>query len=191
MKVIDFINDITEKKVQDTTLKPNAVSEYLRETLEIKTYIPFRTKRIIVEEIVANNMEWVDGIKKYDNIDSYMSFVVAMLTMHTNLDFSSDPVADYDLLSESGLLPLIIEEFRTSYDECDSLFKMVLTSELEDNQVNAIFGRFLNNISQKIDGISEVLKGKLEDLDIEKVLGGTFNEEDLTTLKGFLDIYNK
>lgn len=187
MKVVDFLKSFMESKVQNTQLRPNAVSEYIEEKLEIKTYIPFREKRAIVEKIVANNIEWVDGIKKYDNINSYMSFVVAMLSAHTNIEFSEDPVADYDLLSEYGLLPIIIEEFRTSYDECDSLFKMVLTSELEDNNINAIVGRFLNNILNKLDSVGEIFKGQLDNFDINSIFGESFKQEDLARLSSFLD----
>lgn len=187
MKVIDFLNSFIENKVQNTQLRPNAISEYLQKELEIKTYIPFRDKRAIVEEIVANNIEWVDGIKKYDNINSYMSFVIAMLSMHTNLEFSEDPVEDYDILSEIGLLPLIIDEFRTSYDECDSLFKMVLTSELEDNNVNAIFGRFLNSILDRLDSVGEVIKGQIDNFDMNSILGDNFKQEDLARLSSFLN----
>lgn len=189
--VKDFIEKFKNSKVANSKIAPNAISDYLYRELEIKTYIPFRKKRAIVEKIVDNNLEWVDGIKKYDNINSYMSFVVAMLSAHTNLVFSSDPVADYDLLSESGLLPLIIEEFRGSYDECDSLFKMVLTSELEDNNINAVVGRFLNGILNRLDSVGEVMKSQLGSIDIQDILGDSFKQEDLTKLKGFLDKINQ
>lgn len=191
MQVIDFIKDYKEKKVTNTKLQPNAVSDYLRESLEIKTYLPFREKREIAEVVVKQNTTEVDGVKKNDAINQYISFIVAMLTAHTSLQFSNDPVADYDLLAESGLLPQIIAEFQESYNENDILLKMALAMELEDNNVNVLVGKFLNGILQRLDSVGEVLKDKLDGFDIKDILGADFKQEDLAKLSGFLNTYNK
>lgn len=190
MKIVEFIEGFKNAKVQNTKVSPNAVSEYLRKNLEIKTYIPFRTKRQVAETVVAQNTEWVDGMKRNDAINQYLGFVVAMIGLHTNLEFSEDPVEDYDLLAESGLLPQIIAEFQESYNECDIILKLALAMELEDNNLEAVVNRFLNEILQKLDGAGEMLKGSLGNLNIKDVLGNIFKQEDLTKLKGFLDKYN-
>ena len=191
MKVQNFIDNFKEKKIMNTKIAPDAVSEYLKKELEIKTYIPFRTKRQIVEMVVSQNTDWVDGIKKHDSINAYIGFVVAMISAHTSLQFSDDPVVDYDLLAENGLLPQIIAEFKESYDECDILLKMALAMELEDNNINVLFGKFLNSILQRVDSIVELAKNTFGNIDIKDVLGKVFKEEDLAELKGFLDKYNK
>lgn len=187
MTIQNFIENYGNAKVLNTKINPNAVSEYLRKELEIKTYIPFREKRKIAEMIVAQNIKEVDGIKKYDDIDGYVSFIVASLKIHTNLEFSSDPIADYDTLAENGLLPQIIAEFQGSHDEIDLLRKMALEMELEDNNVNALVGRFLNKISGLLDGVLDTFKDKFEDFDLKDVLGGDFKQEDIAQLMGFLD----
>ena len=140
--------------------------------------------------LVMKNIDVVDGVKKHDSISGYISFVAAMLTAHTNLELS-DPIADYDVLSENKLLAPIIETFRTSYDECDVLLKMALAQELEDNNINMLFGRFLNNISEKVDELSEVLKSTMSNENLSALLGAKFNQEDLAKLSSFLDKYNK
>lgn len=186
MKITEFIENYHNAKVQNSKVNPNAVGEYLKRELEIKTYIPFREKRRVAEMIVAQNIKKIDGIKKYDDISSYVSLVVASIAVHTNLEFGNNIIADYDLLAESGLLPQIIAEFQGSHEEIGILLKMAITSELEDNNVNVLVGHFLNSILEKLDGFSEVLKGKLENLDLKDVLGD-FKQEDLAQLKGFLD----
>ena len=191
MTIKEFIDNFKEKKIMNTKIAPDAVSEYLKKELEIKTYIPFRTKRQIVEIVVSQNTDWVDGIKKHDSINAYIGFVVAMISAHTSLQFSDDPVVDYDLLAENGLLPQIIAEFKESYDECDILLKMALAMELEDNNINVLFGKFLNSILQRVDSIVELAKNTFGNIDIKDVLGKVFKEEDLAELKGFLDKYNK
>lgn len=191
MLVKDLVSDFQEKKIIDTKITPNAVSDYLKKTLEIKTYLPFRTKRVIVETVVSQNIEWVDGIKKIDSINEYVGFIVSVLSSHTNLEWSDDPVADYDLLAESGLLTKIIAEFQESYNECEVLIKMARTSELADNSLESVVNRFLDSILERLDGFGELLQGMLGDLNIQDILGGFFKEEDLTKLKGFLDKYNE
>lgn len=191
MTVQEFVKVFTEKKIMNTRINENAVSEYLCKELEIKSYIPFREKREIAEMIVAQNIKVVDGIKKYDDIDSYVSLVVASIAAHTNLEFGADPVADYDLLAETGLLAQIISEFQSSHEEIGILLKMAIASELEDNNINVFVGKFLNGILQRIDTVGGVLKDKLGDLNLKDILGSDIKQEDLAKLKGFLDRYNK
>ena len=186
MKIREFCDAYKAKRFMNTKQGVDERVEWIRNELEVKTYIPFREKRKIAEMIVAQNIKEVDGIKKYDSIDGYVALIVASIMAHTSLQFSADPVADYDLLAESGLLPQIIAEFQGSHDEIDIILKMALAMELEDNNVNVLVGRFLNGILEKLDGFSEALKGKFENFDLKDVLGD-FKEEDLAQLKGFLD----
>jgi hypothetical protein len=176
MKIAEFIENFKTARIQNSKVNPNAVSEYITKELEIKTYIPFREKRKIAEMIVEQNISVVDGIKKYDDISSYVSLVVASIAAHTNLQFGEDPVADYDLLAESGLLPQIIAEFQDSHEEIGILLKMAIASELEGNNVNVLIGHFLDNILQK-----------LRELDFSKIFGGEIKEEDVAKLNGLFD----
>ena len=191
MKIIDFVQGFKDKKIMNTKVDTDAVGKYIKETLEVREYVPFKEKRAIVELIVLNNIKVVDGVKKNDSISQYISFITAMLTAHTNLEFSEDPVADYDILSESGLLTTIIDTFKTDYSECDVLLKMAIANELEDNNVNIVFGKFLNSILYRLDVIGEYIKSSVDGVDINSILGESFNQEDLAKLSSFLDKYNK
>ena len=187
--VKSFIEKFQNDKVVNTKIAPDVVSNYLKKELDIKTYIPFRVKREIAEIVVAQNTDWVDGIKKHDSVSAYISFIIASLTAHTNLEFSDDPIEDYDLLAESGLLSQIVAEFEASHSECDIILKMVLAMELEDNNVNALVGKFLNEILQKLDGVGSVFKDMIGDFDLKDILGN-FKQEDLAKLSGFLNKLN-
>lgn len=187
MKVIDFVQSVKDKKVMNTKFEPDAVEKYIRENLEIREYIPFNEKRMIAEMVVASNTDMVDGVKKYDSISAYIGFVVSMLTAHTNLEFSTNPVADYDLLAESGMLMQIIETFRADYTECDVVLKMALAQEMEANNVNVLVGKFLNGISNKLDGIGDAIKNSIEQIDLKEFFGD-IKPEDLAKLNG---LFNK
>ena len=186
MKIAEFIEKFKNDKVMNTKINEHAISDYLKKELEIKTYIPFRVKREIAEIVVAQNTDWVDGIKKHDSVNAYISFIVASLAAHTNLQFGYDPIEDYDMLAESGLLPQIISEFETSHSETDIILKMVLAMELEDNNINALVGKFLNDILQRLDSVGNVLKDKFGNVDLKDILGD-FKQEDLAKLGGLLN----
>ncbi len=189
MKVVvkDFVNEFVEKKIMNNKINDHAVEDFIRSKLEIKKYLPFKDKRNLAEIVVGQNIQLIDGVKKYDNINSYIGLVVSALIAHTNLEFSADPIADYDLLAESGLLPLIIAEFKQSYDDCDVLLKMAIAYELEDNNLNVIVGKFLNGILGKLYGVGDMLKGFAENFDLSKLLGTNINEEEKAKFIGLID----
>ena len=187
MKIKEFCDAYKAKNFMNTKQGVEERIEWIKKELEIKPYIPFRDKRKIAEIIVAQNIKEVDGIKKYDSIDGYVALIVASIVAHTNLEFGQDPVADYDILAESGLLPQIIAQFQGSHDEIDIVLKMALAMELEDNNVSALIGRFLNKISGVIDGVVEAVKDKIGDFDFEDILGGDLKKEDITRLMGIID----
>lgn len=183
-----FVEEFKTKKIKNSTAMPNAVGDYVNKTLEIKTYLPFLTKRSIVNSLVSGNIEEVDGVKKVDSISQYISFVVAAITAHTNLEFdTTDIYGDYDLLAESGLLPYVIAEFKTSYDELDILLKMAIADEMATNNLNAIIGKFLNGVLDKLDGVVDAAKVFAEKANLSKILGEDFKKEDITKLIGFVD----
>ena len=157
--------------------------EWIKKELGVKEYVPFMEKKKIAEIVVAQNIKIVDGIKKYDSIGAYIGLVVSSIMAHTDLEFSSNPIDDYDMLSECGLLPQIVAMFQESHNEIDILHKMALAMELEDNQPGALIGRFLDRVLKKLDDASGVLSGFIGNLDLEKIL----TEENAAKIVGLLN----
>lgn len=189
--VIDFINSFKNKGVINTKIAPDAIQQYIKKELEIKDYIPFSTKKQIAEMVVKQNMTEENGVKKIDSVGQFIGFIMAMLVAHTNLDINTeDPVADYDALSEAGLLEPIIAQFHKSYSECEAILKLTAADALADNNLNAVVARFLDGILDKLDGVGDGLKNMIEGIDLNSILGKDFTEENLSQLKGFLDRYN-
>lgn len=166
MLVQNFVEEFKNKKVQNTKTNDHAVADYIKQKLEIKTYLPFAYRKVLVQTIVDSHIEVVDGIKKYDNVNSYIGFIIAMIKAHTNLEFSQKSIDDYDLLAETGLLAAIVEEFRTSYEECEVLRKMMVAAEMQDNEASVIIGKFLNNIIMQL----AKWETKLQDVDVQTLL---------------------
>lgn len=191
MLVQDLVNEFKAKNIKNTQGNPDAVKNFILEKLEVKTYLPFNTKRKMVEIVVKNNIQEEDGIKKIDSINQYVGFVCAALAAYTNLEISDNPVNDYDELSKSGLLEYIVSIFAKDYSECDALLKMAVASELEDNNLNVVVNRFLNGILNKLDGVGDTIKNFTEGLDLSKLLGVNINDEEKTKILGIIDKLNK
>lgn len=183
MKIVEFVENYKNQKFISTRQGVDARTEWIKNQLKIKTYIPFMEKREIAETVVEQNIDVIDGIKKYNNIDAYIGFIMSSIVAHTNLECGENPIADYDLLAESGLLPQIVAEFQESHNEIDILMKMIVASELEDNQPGVIIGRFLDSILQKLDGAAGTLRGMIGNLKLEDIL----SEKNVAKIIGFLN----
>jgi hypothetical protein len=179
----EFCEAYKAKKFMNTAQGVQERIEWIKKELNVKEYLPFTTKREIAEMVVEQNIEAVDGIKKYKSIDAYIGFIMASIVAHTDLECGSDPIADYDLLAESGLLPQIVTMFQASHNEIDILLKMALASELEDNNTNVLIGHFLDAILNKVEGLSGMINGVVGGLDVKEM----FNDENLAKIIGFLN----
>lgn len=184
MTIQEFTQNYKNKNFMNTPHGFSEKVEWLRHELVIKNYLPFMEKRKIAEMIVEQNIQVVDGIKKYNNIDAYIGCIIASIVAHTNLECSNNPIADYDLLAENGLLSHIIAEFQESHNEIDILLKMAVAYELEDNQPGALIGRFLDSVLQRVDGVADVLNSVIGNLDLDEIL----SNENVTKLVG---LFNK
>ena len=117
------------------------------------------------------------------SIGAYIGLVVASITAHTTLRFSESPIADYDLLAESGLLSTIVAMFQESHNEIDILRKMALAAELEDNNTNVLIGHFLDAILKKVEVLSGSLNGVIDNFDLKEM----FNEENVAKIVSLLN----
>ena len=187
MKIKEFIELYKNTKVQNTKMVPDAVEQFLRKTLEVKEYVPFKKKEEIVKTVITYNLEENNGIKHIDSISQYLSFICAMLVSHTNLEISEVPADDYDLLAEYGLIEQIIALFEKDYKECDILLKMAIADELADNDLSAVAGKFLNGVLDKVDDVIALVANVAEGFDASKLLGEEINKENLGKLFSRLD----
>lgn len=187
MNVQDFIHEFVDEKISNTKIQPNAVEEFIKNKLAIRTFIPFSEKRQIVELVVSANTTEEHNIKKIDSVGQFVGFVTSMLITHTDLEIDrANPIKSYDALSEAGLLEPIIACFQKDYSECEALLKMIVADTLADNELNVVVAKFLDGILKRLDGVGEVLQGKLDDFDVKNLLGD-IKQEDLAKLSGLLN----
>ena len=80
MKVQKFVNDFIEKKIMNTKVAPDAVSEYIKKELEVKDYVPFIEKRELCERVLnACNVKDENGLVKVDSVKRYIIFTISII----------------------------------------------------------------------------------------------------------------
>ena len=85
MKISEFIDNFKEKKIMNTKVAPDAVSEYIKKELEVKNYVPFIEKRELCERVLnACNVKDENGLIKVDSVSRYIIFTLSVISKYTN-----------------------------------------------------------------------------------------------------------
>ena len=193
MKITEFIENFKSKKVMNTQIVPNAVSEYIKKELEVKDYIPFAEKRELCERVLnACNTRGDGGLVKVDSVSRYIIFTLSIISKYTNIEFSSgedaefDSLDEYDMLCENRLLNPILEVIGEEYAACNNMLNMMMADiEANNNTVEAVLGHTLGKITDSIDNFIDVLAEKVEEIDLD------LNQIDIDKYKGLLDLLPK
>lgn len=168
MKVQEFVEFM--KKNTDKYMKEDQIASLVKKTLDVKSYLGIKAKKQLVEKIIEETILYDNGIFKFDNIQKYICFTMFVFEAYTNLELSDDIEYDFDMLSESKLLPIIVCIIQQEYDDVNLLLEMQCDYILVDNTIEAQFGKLLNGVLEKIDGVEKFLKKYLSSEDIKNLL---------------------
>lgn len=192
INVAEFCKEFKEKKIKNDRATPNGIGDFIDNKLEIIPYIPFKNKRKIAETVINTNMINEYDIIKIDSANEFVSFIVAMLVAHTNLQFdTNNTIGDYDALSECGVLEHIIATFKKDFDECNVVLQMVRNDVLADNNLSVVVAKFLDGILDKLDDFGDTIKGMVNKIDLDKFTGLGLNENEMAKVKTLLNKYVK
>lgn len=183
MTVQELIKLMSESK--NKQLRNEQAKELIKKKLEVKEYISIKAKKDLIDSIVNECIIYDEGVFKFDDIEKYVCFTMKTIEAYTNLELSDDLEADYDLLCESKLLNQVIDTFNGEYENVKILLEMKCDYILSSNSVEVQVGRFLDNMLEKVDGITNVLSSKLDDFNFDKLPISRDNLEKL------LDFVNK
>ena len=158
----------------------------LERGLQVKKYLPMETKKTIAQGIIYECTTGEDGFIKVDSVQQYMSYVKYMITMHTNLEYTSE---NYDQLcstqyGETNLLNAIIDCFSLDAKECDRIVNMTVSDYIQYNSVEAQIGK----ISKGLNDVLESLKTKINEFDTKSIIPEGL---DVDRLNHFLTKYVK
>lgn len=180
----EFVNAYKAKKFMNTKQGMDERTEWIKKELEIREYISFDEKQAIVQTVLENCSHIRDGVVTIDSIQKYLLFTMAVISRYTNLDTDDDmsiPEA-YDMLcstkvDDGTLLDAIIKTFEIEYSRCNDILNMMTVDLLAENNIEKQVGKFLTNMSDKINNLADGIVNKIGDfgmdlsqLDIDKLM---------------------
>lgn len=187
MKIMEFIEVMNQSK--NKALKAEQRQELAKKILETKEYLSIKDKKQLVQDIVDECILYSDGVFKFDNIEKYICFTMRTIAAYTNLELSDDIEDDYDMLCKYGLLATVVSTFSEEYDSVNLLLQMKCDYILSGNTMEALFGRFLEGVSDKLDVLTNVLSHKIAETDISNLMGD-IDPEDVSKLLSFVKTIN-
>lgn len=188
--VKNFIETFQKKGIRNTPTVTDIVSNYIKETLEVKTYLPFAEKRELCAKVLntCNTIDRNSGLVKVDSVSRYIVFTIAVISAYTNLEFSSgedaefDSLDEYDMLCQSGLLNPILEVIGAEYVACNDILNMMMSDVVANNNtIENVLGTASKKLLGMVDELVEVLREKMEDMELD------FDQIDIEKYAGLME----
>lgn len=179
MKINELIEMMNQSKIK--ALKEEQTQVLLKKTLNVKEYLSIKEKKQLVENIVDECILYDDGVFKFDEIEKYVCFTMRIIETYTDLELSEDMEEDYDALCKAGILNSVVNTFKEEYDSVNILLQMRCDYILSSNAIEAQFGRFLGEVSDKLDIITKALTSKVDEFNLNELITN-INPENITKL---------
>lgn len=190
MKVTEFIQDFKDKKIMNTKVSPDAVSDYIKKELEVRDYVPFVEKRELCERVISTcNTQDINGLIKVDSISKYIIFTLAIISKYTNIEFSSgedeelDSLDEYDMLCQNKLLNPILDVIGAEYTICNNMLNMMMDDIIANNNtIESVSGIVLSRFSDSVDDFIDTLSDKVKSMNLD------LNQIDINKYKGIINL---
>lgn len=186
MRVKELVELATSGK--NRLLKEEQFLEVIKKAIETKEYIGVKEKKEFIEDIINECILYEDGLYKFDDVDKYICFTMKIIEAYTNIELSDDIEEDYDALCKAKILNTVIETFAGEYENFRLFFQMKCDYILLNNSIEAQFGKFLNDLSEKIGDIANIASDKMKKFDMSKL---PISASDINKLIGFLNPQKK
>lgn len=151
MKINEFIEMYKKNRMVD-----------LKNVLEVEEYISTPLKRRMCELVINSCIEDIDGILYMDSLNRYLLFTIAVISMHTNLEFNIDEsgqtsIDEYDELNKNCLIEKIISTFEKDYEACKVMLDMLTNDRMKNQEtLDRKIVKFLNMMSKEIDALNNL-----------------------------------
>lgn len=170
----EFVEAYKAKNFMNTPQGEKNRVEWIKKELDVKEYVPFDEKQAIAQTVLVSCSTISDGVVAIDSIRKYMLFTMAMLSMYTNLESDEDTsLSDsYDALcscqvGDGTMLDAIIKTFEIEYSRCNDILNMMTADLLAENNIEKQVGKFLSNLSEKVNKLGDGLIDKLGDFNMD------------------------
>ena len=148
-------------------------------TIKVRKKIAFAEKMSMSRDIVLLTSPQNGGVEGYIPMFYDLSVNVAILSYYTNLLLPQDINELYMLVKETDLMEKVMSIVGPDVkDVLDS------TKETVDNKINYLIHRSDgDNLMEKLLGVADSFKGKIEDTDVEELLSTFKNLGNMSTDK--------
>ena len=153
----------------------------IAKTIETRQYVGFAFKEQMAKLVLNNCTTVVDGEIYIDSVARYILFTIAVIGMHTNLEFSHEEdeeygaIHDYDMLCESGLLTKIIDTFKDDYASCQEILNMMTADRMQSNMtIEKKIGNLLDEIQ---DALKEGISNLTDKLNLDELAGNLLDDQ--------------
>lgn len=184
MKIQEFCQKVSENKARlYNKADKNALSNFIKQTLNIKSYIPIIDKIHLAERVLNACTFEENGVIKTDSFQKYFLFTINTLKMYTDLEFDEEGniYEEYDELCSNGLLDAILDTFEEDYGRANAILNMLYADMIENNNSIAnLIGTTMGKLSTGADGLIHSLSEKIADINTN------ISNEDIAKLQSFL-----
>ena len=193
MTITEFIENFKARKIMNSKINENAISEYIKKELEIKDYVPFAEKRELCAKVLnACNTKTSSGLVQVDSVSRYLIFTISIISKYSNLEFSSgedsefDSLDEYDMLCQADLLNPILDVIGEEYATCNNILNMMMADIVANNNtVENVVSNVLGKLGKSVDGLIDVLAEKVEELELD------LNQIDIDKYKGLIELFTR
>lgn len=165
MKVQEFI-EYMGKNI-NATMKDKQILSLAKKQLEVKKYISIKEKKELVDKIIGQCVYYSNNVFKIDSIDCYIYFTMFTIDAYTSLEID-DAEESYNMLAESGLLPVVITALGQEYHDVNTFLDMKRDEILENNSIEMQLSKFFEAILDKANDLEEALPEFINNVNVSK-----------------------
>lgn len=147
-------------KVQELLTSMKNEEFNLKQSLDVKSYIPVMEKKKIASHIIAACTDDVNGYVMVDRLAKEIYFNMSLLALYTNMEISTDfdeMVEQYDALCEAGVLYDIVDLI-DDYCELSTVVDCELENMLDENSLECQAVQVISKINSIIDIFGDKIK---------------------------------
>ncbi len=113
--------------------------------IEIISYLSIATKKLIIDQIVLNSINEVDGMKVLDPINKYIALNLFIVSSYSNVE------GDFDEMCEYGIVEYVKDKIKNEYYFICDMLDETIQSEIElHNSLVGMLGRKIDALIAKI-----------------------------------------
>lgn len=140
-------------KIKKTSERP----QLLKKAITIKTYVSIEKKLEAITNM-ANELISVNeyGMKTYNSIDKFISYVLTVITLYTDIELTNERMKDFDFLMDESMFYEINQLIGTDVVNFNELVNMKWSDIMAfGNSIEAIVSREIYELKNGVQAFND------------------------------------